>query len=60
MKGAHAIVVVSHSMKFVRETCTKALWMSNGRMAAYGDPDDVVNRYLAATAETNAPVRALS
>src|SRR5438105_4164058 len=57
MEQAHAIVVVSHSMTFVREACTKALWLSDGRIEAFGDPRDVVKRYLASTSENLAPVR---
>jgi ABC-type polysaccharide/polyol phosphate transport system ATPase subunit len=60
MEKAHAIVIVSHSMSFIRKTCTKVLWLSEGKIAGFGDPRDVVNAYIAATEGTRAPVRALS
>jgi len=59
MKKAHAIVIVSHSMSFIRKTCTKVLWLQEGRIAGFGNPQDVVNAYIAATEGTRAPVRAL-
>ncbi|MEL6469790.1 MAG: ABC transporter ATP-binding protein [Cyanobacteria bacterium J06623_4] len=44
-----AIVLVSHNAYQVKKICSKALWLSNGRMQDYGPPSDVVNRYLEAT-----------
>jgi len=41
------IVVVTHDMSEVREFCMRAAWLADGRVAADGDPDDVVTRYLA-------------
>lgn len=49
MAHARAIVVVSHSMAFVREMCTKALWLDEGRVAAWGAVDDVVDQYVASS-----------
>jgi ABC-type polysaccharide/polyol phosphate transport system ATPase subunit len=60
MGKAHAIVIVSHSSSFIRKTCNKALWLSEGRIAAYGEPDDVINAYVAATEGIRGPLRALS
>ncbi|HZT15307.1 MAG TPA: ABC transporter ATP-binding protein [Gaiellaceae bacterium] len=46
IERAHAIVVVSHNMDFVTGTCTKALFLAEGRVAAYGEPREVVAEYL--------------
>jgi ABC-type polysaccharide/polyol phosphate transport system ATPase subunit len=55
-----AIVVVSHSMAFVTDVCTKALWLQEGCIAEFGAPDDVVKRYTAAAREPRGPVRSIA
>jgi ABC-type polysaccharide/polyol phosphate transport system ATPase subunit len=60
MVQAKAIVIVSHSMSFIRGACTKALWLSEGRVAALGEPDEVVEHYLANVDVDSGPVRAVS
>jgi ABC-type polysaccharide/polyol phosphate transport system ATPase subunit len=50
MERARAMVVVSHSDSFVREVATKALWLDQGRLMAYGDLDDVLPQYAEASA----------
>jgi ABC-type polysaccharide/polyol phosphate transport system ATPase subunit len=45
---AKAIVVVSHILPFVREVCTKVLWIESGRVRGFGDPDEVLEAYAAA------------
>jgi ABC-type polysaccharide/polyol phosphate transport system ATPase subunit len=57
MDAAKAIVVVSHQMQFVRDACTKALWLHDGRVAAWGEPSDVVGRYVAAAAKPQPAIR---
>jgi teichoic acid transport system ATP-binding protein len=46
MSQARAIVVVTHDMEFVRQSCTKALWLERGAVAGFGDPNAVVGAYL--------------
>ena len=55
-----ADVVVSHSPEFVRETCTKALWLDGGKSVAFGEPDEIVHRYLEHTRATREPVRTIT
>jgi|GEM_PF-448705 len=43
---AKAVIVVTHSMPFVAQRCNKALLVSGGRLAAYGDPKEVIAHYL--------------
>lgn len=45
------IVFVSHSVADVKAIGERVLWLSHGRAMALGDPDTVVNRYLAAMTE---------
>jgi lipopolysaccharide transport system ATP-binding protein/teichoic acid transport system ATP-binding protein len=40
------IVLVTHTVSSVRTMATHALWLHQGRVAEFGDPDDVVNKYL--------------
>jgi ABC-type polysaccharide/polyol phosphate transport system ATPase subunit len=40
------IVLVTHQLNVVRETCTRAAWMNNGRFERLGDPSEVVQQYL--------------
>jgi len=40
------IVIVTHGLSLVRMMATSALWLHQGRVAEYGDPDDVVNAYM--------------
>jgi ABC-type polysaccharide/polyol phosphate transport system ATPase subunit len=43
------ILLVAHDEYMVRTTCQQALYLREGRMVAYGDPTEVVDRYLADT-----------
>lgn len=45
--GLRTVVLVSHSMTFMRETCSRIVWLDHGRLRADGDPDDVVRQYQA-------------
>jgi teichoic acid transport system ATP-binding protein len=40
------IVVVTHGLTLVRAIATSALWLHQGKVAGYGDPDDVVAAYM--------------
>jgi ABC-type polysaccharide/polyol phosphate transport system ATPase subunit len=40
------ILVVSHSDKVVRETCTRCIWLDAGRLRADGGTDEVLDLYL--------------
>jgi len=46
LERTKVVVVVTHSIPFVLEKCTKAVLINNGRQLAYGDPEEVVSRYL--------------
>ena len=40
------IVLVTHGLSSVKRMGTEALWLHQGQVAAQGDPDDVVTRYM--------------
>jgi len=40
------ILFVSHSMATVRQMCSRAVWLANGRIMADGMPEQVIDRYL--------------
>jgi lipopolysaccharide transport system ATP-binding protein len=48
MGRAKAIVLVTHNTALIRNICTKALWLDRGQVAAFGSPDEVLDRYAAA------------
>jgi len=43
-----ATVFVSHNIPTVRELCSNALWLDNGRIRAFGPTDEVIAEYNAA------------
>jgi lipopolysaccharide transport system ATP-binding protein len=45
--SGRTVVVASHSMPFVRHTCSRALLLADGRIDVDGAPDDVVAAYHA-------------
>jgi teichoic acid transport system ATP-binding protein len=57
---AKAIVVVSHSMTFIREMCTTVVWLEDGRLVDQGSPADIVKRYTARVRELRSPVRSVT
>lgn len=40
-----ATILVSHSLKQVREMCNKVLWLHKGRQIAFGEADDLCEHY---------------
>jgi ABC-type polysaccharide/polyol phosphate transport system ATPase subunit len=58
MEAANVIVLVSHDLAFVQRTCTKVLWLHEGRTAAFGEPAAVVAKYQAYAADPSPVLRA--
>lgn len=46
MDRAEAILVVSHGPDYVRSVATKVLWLDRGRVARFGDPEEVLEEYI--------------
>ena len=40
------ILLVTHGLSSAKKMATLALWLHQGRVAAFGDPDDVVDQYM--------------
>jgi ABC-type polysaccharide/polyol phosphate transport system ATPase subunit len=40
------VLVVSHDLQFIRDACSRAIWMDDGRIVKDGAPADVVEAYL--------------
>jgi teichoic acid transport system ATP-binding protein len=60
MDRAHAIVLVSHSARFMSELATQVLWLERGRLRAFGDPEPIMEEYEAATKRARGPMRAVA
>lgn len=43
-----AILLVSHDTSVIQTVCDEALWLKGGRVAAYGEPNLVVDEYVGA------------
>ncbi len=50
------VLVVSHDLQFIRDSCTSAIWLDGGRVRAAGSAAFVVNAYLGSV-ETSAVER---
>ncbi len=40
------ILIVTHGLSSVKTMATEVLWLHQGRVAEFGDPDDVVDKYM--------------
>ena len=43
------VLVVSHDLEFVKQSCQYAIWLDKGKVKLLGDADRVVEHYLATT-----------
>lgn len=43
--AAGTVFLVSHSMRSIRDTCNRVLWIDQGRLVMDGTPDEVVTAY---------------
>ncbi len=50
-----AILFVSHDMKAVRQSATRVIWLSEGKVVKDGSPDEVVSAYEASTQKEGVP-----
>ena len=44
--GGRTIVLVSHGLSSIRLMATTALWLHQGQVVEFGDPDEVVAQYM--------------
>jgi len=47
ISGGRTVILVSHSMDSIKNYCTKCLWIDKGVQRAFGEPEEVVEQYLA-------------
>ena len=47
LKQAKCQMIVTHTMTYVREHCNRAVYINKGAVRADGDPDAVVDQYIA-------------
>ena len=43
--AAGTVVMVTHNLNEIRETCSRVLWLEQGMLRADGDVDDVIGQY---------------
>jgi teichoic acid transport system ATP-binding protein len=43
--GGRTIVIVSHGLPALRRVATKCLWLHQGRLVEFGDPEEVISAY---------------
>ncbi|MDB9319772.1 MULTISPECIES: ABC transporter ATP-binding protein [Cyanophyceae] len=44
--GESTVLVVSHSMEFIRESCQRVVWLDKGKIKLCGQANEVVDYYL--------------
>jgi len=44
---ARTIIIVSHALQTVTDLCDTAIWLHKGKMIAKGEPEEIVDKYLA-------------
>lgn len=47
MDTARIVVMVTHNMSLIPKLCNRAIWVHQGHIISDGEPDDVVEQYLA-------------
>lgn len=45
-KAGITIILVSHSMDLIQESCNKVIWLDNGKIKFVGAPDNAIKLYL--------------
>lgn len=45
MTGGTTVFFVSHSLKQIREMCNKVLWLEHGEVQAFGEAEEICERY---------------
>jgi ABC-type polysaccharide/polyol phosphate transport system ATPase subunit len=46
MSGGKTIILISHDMNVISQTCSKALYLKKGSMCAYGPTEETISKYL--------------
>ncbi|WP_107669336.1 ABC transporter ATP-binding protein [Cyanothece sp. BG0011] len=52
--GHHTtILVVSHGLDFIQQSCDRAIWLDQGKVRFIGDTDEAIHRYLISVQENS-------
>jgi lipopolysaccharide transport system ATP-binding protein len=46
-KGEKGLVLVTHELNLITQFCSRAIWISQGKLIASGEPDEIVGQYQA-------------
>jgi teichoic acid transport system ATP-binding protein len=52
-KSAGTVLMVTHNLAHIIDTCTRVVWLNRGRLQADGDPEVVVREYRAWTRKSD-------
>ena len=44
--GERTIILVSHSMEYIKKFSSIVIWLDKGQIVAQGEPEDVIGKYL--------------
>jgi len=47
-ESAGAVVMATHQPAEIRESCNYAMWLKDGRVMLFGDPEEVIEEYESA------------
>ena len=53
--GERTVLIVSHDMNTIKKFASKVIWLDRGVVAAMGRPEEVIDKYLAASKVKKAP-----
>ncbi len=53
-QAGRTIIFVSHNMSAIQSLCKKTLYLKNGRVQAYGDTREIIDKYLGGQSESSA------
>ncbi|MCU0526944.1 MAG: ABC transporter ATP-binding protein [Elainella sp. Prado103] len=49
-----AVVLISHNVEQMQQLCDQALWLEDGRVREYGDPNPIASQFMALMSTQNA------
>lgn len=55
MEHSRLLIIVSHSLTFLKQSCTHGLWMEKGVQRLFGEIDEVVDAYMEETDKGKKP-----
>ena len=58
VRGAKAVIVVTHNMPFVKKVCTRAIWLHDGFVKSDGSSQEVAELYIEAAKKNKIFIKA--